>query len=92
MLDASPAAHGPADLDGNAGARLRWQVVDRDGQRRVLGEQRVDIPPDSAFQAVALGPLFHGAAGPARLEVFLEDATGKRLSQSRLSPQDFMAL
>jgi beta-mannosidase len=78
------------DLRAYPQARLRYTLVDAAGKRLDGGERAIDIAPDSVARALALGPHPEIAAGRARLDVWIDDATGVTLGRSRLEAADYV--
>lgn len=72
-------------------ARVVWRVMD--GETRLsAGEREVDIPADAVVRVADLGAIAALASPRGRLEVAIEDASGKTLARSQLGAADFIAL
>jgi beta-mannosidase len=70
-------------------ARLKWRIASPQSRAEPTSSKELDIPEDSAFKVVDLGPLPSVTRGGARLDVWIEDAAGKVLGKSSLAASDF---
>lgn len=70
-------------------AALKWRIVSLDGKPGTVSSRTLDIPADTAFKVVDLGPHPEVTRGTSRLDAWIENRDGKILGKSSLTQQDF---
>ncbi len=88
--DAPLALHVVNDLPRALPAsRVRWRVVSVEGVAGEMSESVMDVPADTVVRIADLGVVADVTRGGARLEAWVEDATGLVLGRSTLDARDF---
>jgi beta-mannosidase len=82
-------------LQGVPQAVVKWKVTDpktanTPGGKPVVRSVTVDIPADGVIKATDLGAIPRIGAGTARLDVWIEDASGQFLARSSLTGDDYV--
>jgi beta-mannosidase len=70
-------------------AALKWRMVASDGTEGPTTMRRLDIPADTAFKVVDLGPQPEVSRGTSRLDAWIEARDGKVLGKTSLTQDDF---
>jgi hypothetical protein len=70
-------------------AALKWRIVSLDGKSGPVSARALDIPADTAFKVVDLGPHPEVTRGTSRLDAWIEDRDGKVLGKTSLTQEDF---
>jgi beta-mannosidase len=70
-------------------AALKWRILSAEGISSPVSLRILDIPADTAYKVLDLGPHPEVTRGTSRLDAWIEDRQGKVLGKSSLTREDF---